>query len=350
VPRLNYCRLLVFYLLTGQIDYDRIFIDREDRKNCHNHYYKCKPAPFCHPLNNWNYIFLPNTIMRENSSISLTTVVRLAVLVTLPRFETFYLVRGMWHKYNDEKEESSELRRTLKIINLTKIQADAERGISNYNGEIFWLYSPFRIAARYSFFEEDFNRSIIRKEPAMNSVISMGFAIIIKVTATPKFSMSPSGPNGLSKELRSMTNSFSIALGVNEERWKDVAYSIIFAKGYIIFITHKPYLAGYSFKFLFQPFHPYVWLAITVTLVMSVATVTLLMFKHVQRDRGRFLEIPKTLVILLSTLLDQPSSQKDFRHSLKFKTIFGLWALGGIVLSNSYKSTIVAFLIQPSYV
>jgi hypothetical protein len=39
VPRLNYCRLLVFYFLAGQIEYDRIFIDREDRQNCHNHYY-----------------------------------------------------------------------------------------------------------------------------------------------------------------------------------------------------------------------------------------------------------------------------------------------------------------------
>jgi hypothetical protein len=129
-----------------------------------------------------------------------------------------------------------------------------------------------------------------------------------------------------------------------------VAYSIVFAKGYIIFITHKPYLAGYSFKFLFLPFHPYVWLAITVTLVMSVAAVTLLMFKHVQRDRERFLGIPKALVILLSPLLDQPESQRDFRHSLRLKTIFGLWTLGGIVLSNSYKSSIVAFLIQQSYV
>jgi hypothetical protein len=353
IPRFSFCSILYIYFITNISDLDSEPISFKDRLqlNCHNQYQiYCSTA--CNPRNNWHFVLLRRPSSSDSGksfvfpSAPPNTYLRNFVLIDTTTFHIFYMVRYQWYKYT--QRNSPQL---FSDNDFSTLKTAAQKRILNYNKETIYLISPFPPSAKK--FMEEAKQSLIRLEQSINAGTLLNIYVINCFNGTYKMKVDRTGPMGLANSLRAVPNSLSFPVGANEERWPKIDFSTLFDTNYMVFVTGRPKIAGYNFYFLFKPFNVLVWIGMLGSFVLATVCIGAIVSSLVASRKGKF-DLTQILLWLFSPIMDQSCSFEErermllSNHSLRI-SLFS-WIFSCFVLSNFYRSNLVAFLIQPAVI
>jgi hypothetical protein len=208
--------------------------------------------------------------------------------------------------------------------------------------------------------KEFYDHSILRTSPSQHPGLGISYAIIASVNGTPtkpdkikvyknfkgvtstRIIGTASGVNLIS-DLRSFNEAISDPLSVSEDRWRNLEFSTIYQLNYITFITPLPVgIDSLGFGFLLRPFELKLWIGLSSSFLTTLIIVWVFNW-----NKNSIISIASSLS---KPLLDQqllPSELKAFKKSIP---LLAGWFLTGLVLSSVYRSNIISFLIQPSYI
>jgi hypothetical protein len=343
VPRFTFCGILYVYLIS---DISTMTLKNTVNSDCHIHYQtNCFTA--CNPRNNWHYYSLlangqPDNVLSALPSIPLSTYFRNVMVIFLPHFQIFYSARQKWYELDICKTNS---------VSFASIASAAQRRTFDYNGDIVYIISSYNTTP--SFISES-ARSLIRREKEQWPGTILTFYIIYNLNATPViFWDEKGGPSGLVDSIRAY-NSLSAPGSATEDRWNKLDYSTLYEVNYILFVTSPPQLSGYNFKFLFKPFRALVWIIFIVSLLFATFFFRMLSsVLEADHSTSRTLTFSHVILGLVASTIDQVGligqQEKRIASAVSFRIAFSSWIFSCIVLGTGYKSSIVGFLVQPSF-